>query len=325
MTWVVAAYFVAFCVSLVAGGLVADHDPLWVGLVADVVATLVIFGFSRGFRNSSYYDTFWSVAPIFVVGYWTIFADAGANPVRQALCLGAIAFWGTRLTTNWATQWPGLAHEDWRYRDLRHRSGFAFPLVDLLGIHLMPTLLVFLALWPAYLAVTSPAPVGMLDLAATAVAVGATFLEAKADAQLRAFRLTNKTPEAVIDEGLWRWSRHPNYLGEIGFWWGVWLFGVAATPKAAVACVGAVAIAALFRFVSIPMMEGRLEARRPAYAEVRRTVPMLLPWPPRRRAAAAAAPVAGVPDASTPDALADRDAKLVIDTLPMVPPPPRDD
>ncbi len=327
MTWIVVTYFTAFCVGILAAGAVPVSDGYLAGGVATVAATLVVFAFSTAFRNASFYDAYWSVGPILLVGYWSVMAGADANPIRQAGCLGAIAFWGTRLTTNWATGWKGLGDEDWRYVRIAQQTGWFYPLVNLAGIHMMPTLLVFLALRPAYVAVTTDSPLQLLDLVAVLVCVGATVLEATADGQLRTFARSNQDPEASIDEGLWRWSRHPNYLGEILFWWGVWLFGVAATESAWWTVGGAVAMAALFRFISIPLMERRQLVRRPSYAAYQRTVPMLLPWPPgKRRLPKAQATEEPSDFRTTPgDPIMSREVRLAIDTMPVVPPPVEED
>jgi steroid 5-alpha reductase family enzyme len=100
-----------------------------------------------------------------------------------------------------------------------------------------------------------------------------------ADLQLRRFA----APGRIVDRGLWRWSRHPNYLGEVGFWWGLWLFGLAAAPGWWWTVVGPLVMVALFVFVSVPLMDDRSLARRPGYAEHMRRVPALLPWSPLHR------------------------------------------
>ncbi|MCB9664405.1 MAG: DUF1295 domain-containing protein [Alphaproteobacteria bacterium] len=322
-TWVSVTYFAAFSAGMLAVALAPELDPYWRAGLADLVATLVVFAFSLAFRNASLYDPYWSVAPIALVAYWTVAASGEGVLLRQAMVMGVVAFWGTRLTTNWAIGWGGLDHEDWRYLQLRQRTGFAYPLVNLLGIHLMPTVLVFAALWPAYEAVTAPTPIGLLDGVAFAVTAGATVLEGMADKQLHAFQARHPPAHAYIDEGLWRWSRHPNYLGEILFWWGLWLFAVAVGDEHAVTCVGALGIALLFRFASIPMMERRLLERRPSYAEQIARVPMLFPRPPRHAAARGSAPVPEVD--LTPDRILDERARLSIDTMPFVPPPDAED
>ena len=100
-------------------------------------------------------------------------------------------------------------------------------------------------------------------------------LEAFADEQMRAFRAANTDPDRVMDEGLWGWSRHPNYLGEILVWVGVACFGVAAGGSWSI-WLGPAAMIALFVGVSIPMMEVR-QARKAGWAGYARRVPSLLP------------------------------------------------
>src|SRR5690606_3355347 len=121
-----------------------------------------------------------------------------------------------------------------------------------------PTLQVFvgcLALWPA---LSSPRPMGWLDAFAALVTCSAIATEAVADRQLRAFVSGPKRPGAVLERGLWAWSRHPNYLGEMMFWWGLGLFALAADPGAYWALAGALAISLMFRLVSIPLLEQRM-------------------------------------------------------------------
>jgi steroid 5-alpha reductase family enzyme len=150
--------------------------------------------------------------------------------------------------------------------------------VSFLGIHMMPTLLVFagcLALYPAL--ATGDRPLGALDLAATALTASAIWLEGTADNQLRRFRLAGPAPTDILESGLWARCRHPNYLGEILFWWGLYLFALAADPASWWTGVGAVSITLLFRFVSLPMIEGRMLDRRPTYARRVDTTPLLIP------------------------------------------------
>src|SRR5205814_5198032 len=136
------------------------------------------------------------------------------------------------------------------------------------GMRMMPTVVVFaglLAVWPAVAVVG--APLGPLGTAALAVTVTAIAIEAAADRQLRRFARDPANHARIVDRGLWRYSRHPNYLGEIGFWWGMWLFGLAAAPAWWWTVVGPIAMVLLFTFVSVPIMDRRSLERRPAYAE----------------------------------------------------------
>ncbi len=273
------AYAIALAAAIAAGEAVPFERPLWIAAAADVVATLVIFAFSVGFRNASFYDPYWSLAPIAIAVYWIASAESvGVDSTRQAVVLSLVIWWGVRLTWNFARGWGGLGHEDWRYVQLRDRSGSAWWLVSLVGIHLMPTLIVFLGLLPLYSALSvGIRPWGWLDALALALTAGAVLLEQSADRQLLRFRSSGPGPRAILTSGLWARSRHPNYLGEIGFWWGLYLFGLAARPEAWWTGVGALAITLLFRVVSLPMIETRMRERRPGWAEHAKRVPMLLP------------------------------------------------
>jgi steroid 5-alpha reductase family enzyme len=259
-----AAYGAGLCAALLAAVPLARHHPIMVAAGCDLFATVAVFGFSVRFDNSSVYDPYWSVAPVPIVAYWLAVAAPGAAPLRQALVAGLVALWAVRLTANCLVRWRSLADEDFRYADLRRRSGRAYWLVSLLGLHLMPTAWVFLGLLPLWPALARPGrPVGWLDAVAAALTAGAITLEALADLQLRRFLSARRDPAALLDHGLWGLVRHPNYLGEVLFWWGLWLFGLAADPAWWWTVAGPLAITALFVFVSVPLMERRLAARHP--------------------------------------------------------------
>jgi steroid 5-alpha reductase family enzyme len=277
--WIVVAYAVAFGAALFAVQRSSLEGPLWVALWADVVATGVIFAFSLAFRNSSFYDAYWSVAPLPIAWYWALNPEVvGVNPIRLGLVMFVLALWGARLTWNWTRGWTGLDHEDWRYVNIQAKTGALYWPASFFGIHLMPTLWVFLALLPVFVVMTRGLePFGYIDILAFAVTLGAIWLEARADKELMHFRASKPGPEEFLQTGVWSWSRHPNYLGEMGFWWGLWLFGMAADPSAWWTIVGPVGITLMFRFVSLPMIETRMAERRPAFAEYATRSSLVLP------------------------------------------------
>ncbi len=275
---VIVAYASAFVVALIVGRTLEGFHPVLVALVADIAATVAIFSFSMAFDNSSFYDAYWSVAPPVIALYWCRHPAAiGALSLRQSLALLLITVWGVRLTYNWYRRWHGLDDEDWRYVDLRARSGQAWAAVNLAGIHLFPTLVVFAGLIPVYAAVTSPAPFGLLDVVALVVTASAIAIEAGADEQLRRFLDNRSDQQQILTSGLWGWCRHPNYLGENLFWWGLFLFGLAALPQWWWSMAGAAAITAMFVFISVPMLDQRSLSRRPGYDEQIKRLPALLP------------------------------------------------
>jgi steroid 5-alpha reductase family enzyme len=280
---VVAAYLVTLLVALAAGWAATavwhDPHPLAVVAVADLVGTAVIFAFSVAMRNSSMYDPYWSVVPPVIALY---LLDGGLGPAaRDWLVFALVAAWGLRLTYNWARGWPGMHHEDWRYVTIRRNTGSAYWPASFAGIHLFPTVQVFLGCLALYPAMRGERDLGWLDAVALVVTASAIAIEALADEQLRAFVRTSK-PGDMMERGLWRFSRHPNYFGEVSFWWGLWLFGVAARPGDWWwTLAGPLAITGMFLFASIPMLDRRNLERRSAYAERMQRVSALVPWPRR--------------------------------------------
>lgn len=257
---------------------------MWAALLADVVATVVIFAFSLRYKNSSFYDPYWSVIPPLLMIYWMgCFPESLSNP-RTWMMLLLVWMWGVRLTANWATFWPGLHHEDWRYPLVRERAGiFAMP-ADFLGIHLFPTVQVFLGCLPMLVVLQHPQqPLGLLDLVAIVVTGGAILIEMLADIQLHRF-IVGRKPGQLMERGLWGWSRHPNYFGEIGFWVGLAIFGLAvAIDQWWWIGLGALSMIVMFVFVSVPFLDQRSLQRRPDYADYMRRVSAIVPLPPKAK------------------------------------------
>jgi steroid 5-alpha reductase family enzyme len=281
LTRVSFAYVVAFAVAAVWLAWGPETRWLWLDtLIADVLATIVIFGFSRAYRNSSFYDAYWSVVPPAIAVFWWSSSDVPANDPRAWLVAGVMMLWAVRLTGNWVYGWPGLHHEDWRYPMLREKAGRYELIVDFFAIHLFPTLQVFLGTVPVYVVLAASGDdVGWLDVVATLIGVGAVVLEFVADHQLHRFVKQRRSGQ-VMDHGVW--SRHPNYFGEISFWFSLALFGIAASPDDAWwLFAGSVAMVAMFLGASIPMMEKRSLERRPTYQDVIDSVSILVPRPPR--------------------------------------------
>lgn len=279
---VTAAYVVAVAVAVAWLWLGPSTDRLWLDtLIADLLATVTIFVFSRAYRNSSFYDAYWSVIPPLLLFYWW-YRSTDVDLLRVWLITVVVMLWAIRLTANWVYAFPGLHHEDWRYPMFKQRAGRFEILADLVAIHLIPTLQVFLAMVPVYVAVTRPGP-GLVWLTWIAFVVGlaAVALELVADVQMHRF-VAERRSGAAMDRGLWSWSRHPNYFGEFSFWSALALFGIAAAPADWWWLIlGALAILAMFLGASIPMMEERSLARRPAYQDVVDRVSRFVPRPPK--------------------------------------------
>ncbi len=282
----VAVSVSAYVVALVAAILVVRATGL-TGAVAQTalatfVATVVIFAASVALDNSSMYDPYWSLQPLGIAGYY-VWAGWGSLDGRLILVTVLALLYAVRLTGNFYRDWPGLTKEDFRYVGFRRSAGRLYWPVSFLGIHLFPTIMVFLGCLPMYaVSRDGGGGLGWLDVVAALVVLGAVGLAFVADEQMRAFRGDPRNRGRSIRAGLWAYSRHPNYLGEIATWWGLWLFALAAAPRWWWTVIGAVAITVMFVFVSVPMMEKRALATREGYREYADQTPMLLPWPGRR-------------------------------------------
>lgn len=236
-------------------------DVLWKTLLADTVATIVVFIFSMLYKNSSMYDPFWSVAPIFIAFYWLFkaygFPFEGVDFTIWIMILLIIA-WGVRLTWNWMLRWEGFGDEDWRYVKIKKKTGLFYWPSSFISIHLMPTLWVFAGMVPVYFAINAKAiPVSILFALATLVTVIAISLETIADNQLRNHLRIRKNKNELLKTGLWGIMNYPNYTGEILFWWGMYLFAISYNIDFWWTIFGPLSISLLFIFISIPMMKKR--------------------------------------------------------------------
>jgi steroid 5-alpha reductase family enzyme len=279
-------YLIAFLIVSYFFPLVQLAQSMLNVLIADVVATVIVFFFSMIINNSSVYDPYWSVAPPFIAIYLMKLFPEG-NQVRQYVIVLLVSFWSIRLTLNWLRGWKGFDHQDWRYTSIAEKTGIFYWPVCFLGIHLMPTIFVFLGCLPLWFSLSSAAPFGLLDFLAAIFTFLAILIEWIADEQLITFR-KNNVRNTFIRSGIWNYSRHPNYLGEISFWGGLFLFAVSSNGITSFTGywtgIGLVSMILLFNFISIPLMEKRNISRKPGYTEYIKNVPALLPrfYPARK-------------------------------------------
>ena len=272
-----ALVFAMYAIAVAVGVFVcykaqAVMPDAWALLVADIVATVVVWGFGLIYKNVSVYDPYWSVAPPVMFTAWALVKGSFSLPV--ILLLVAVWCWGIRLTGNWAQTFKGLGHEDWRYTRYRGTlSPFLFHITNFFGLNMVPTLLVFACMLPGFRLIEEPGSANWLLWIGFLLCIAAAGIELVADTQIHQFRSVH--PGKVCDLGLWKHGRHPNYFGEILMWWGVWMM-YAAVHGFDGFILGPVAMTALFLFISIPMMERRQLANKPDYADYRKKTRMLI-------------------------------------------------
>ena len=244
-------------------------------LVWHITATIIIFLFSKIHNNSSIYDPFWHVAPIPIVFY--IASQSSLSSFQQSLVLSAFLFWALRLTYNWFLNWTNLDHEDFRYIDLKNNNKLLAFVNDLFGIHLIPTLIVNASLYPIFIALTSDNLNNLVYVGFILIII-AVVVQYIADSQMRDFRKDQKNFGKTMKYGLWKYSRHPNYLGEVSFWFGLYIFAVASGSTSIWLLACPMVMLALFVFISCPMMDNRSLKKRSDYKEYMDKTPQLIMW-----------------------------------------------
>lgn len=240
-------------------------------LFADVVATVFTFAFSVLLGNASVYDPYWSVQPIVILASFAIGREL---TVVRLLLLSAVFLWGVRLTANWAYTFGDLTHQDWRYTMLKEKTGAFYPFINFTGIHLVPTLIVYGCTLPAVYAFLHEGAWNGGSILFFCLSVAAATMQGVADYQMHRYR--KHRTGTFIRDGLWKYSRHPNYFGEILMWWGIAGSVLSVFPQAWYLASGALANTVLFLAVSIPMADRR-QSRKPGYADYKKQTRMLLP------------------------------------------------
>ena len=235
--------------------------------------------------DASIIDPVWGLG--FVVVAWVArFAAAGEGvALRQDVLVALTTVWGLRLFAHLALRHRGQG-EDFRYKRMRKKHGERFGRVSLVTVFGFQAVMMFLVSMPVQVGQVPDHPPGLglageLGIALWAVGL---FFETVGDWQLTRFRADPANAGTVLDSGLWRYTRHPNYFGDICVWWGLFLIA-AATGVGALTILSPVLMTVLLVKVSgVPMLEYSLRKRRTGYDDYRGRTSTFVPWPPRKPA-----------------------------------------
>lgn len=262
-----------YAIATFSGIIIYKHLPFDYKLslfLADVAATIITFIFSLIFRNASVYDPYWSVQPIIIIVSFSIIE--GLN-LLGILLLSAICYWGIRLTANWAYTFKNLTVQDWRYTMLCEKTGIFYPLINFIGIHMVPTIVVYFCTLPAVIMIKTHTNFKPICAILILLSITAATIQLIADIQMQKFRKNRTT--AFIRTGLWKHGRHPNYFGEILMWWGIALTCFAAMPSNYLLFTGAILNTILFLSVSIPMADKR-QSQKEGFQEYKKQTRILI-------------------------------------------------
>ena len=255
--------------------------------VKSLIICLLVYVFALAisiliFKNSSFYDPFWSIVPIPIVIYVSFWPDSeNLDYEKIFLFFIPVLYWGIRLTYNWARRWEGLYDEDFRYEDLKELKFASF--IDFFGIHLYPTLQVNLSLLPVYYGLSvSTNPSNYWLYLASFYTIMAVTLELISDNQLWKFKKNKDNKNKFIKTGLWSYSRHPNYLGEILFWWGIFFMTLAVDVSYWYLFICPLSMNLMFSLITCKMMDNRSLIKRDGYKDYMNKTNQLLIFPKKR-------------------------------------------
>lgn len=243
-------------------------------------AMLAVWLLSLRLEDASIADVWWGPGFILIAAAAYGLSEGG-DAGRRTLVLGLTALWGLRLGGYllWRSRGQG---EDPRYRAMRRRWGSRFPIVSLATVFGLQGALMWFVSLPVQLAIgVGGPPLGIFDgIGALLVIVGLAF-EAIGDLQLARFRADPESADRVMDRGLWRYTRHPNYFGDCVVWWGLFTISL-ATPLGLYAVLSpALMTFLLLRVSGVALMERSITKRRPGYAAYVERTNAFLPGPPR--------------------------------------------
>jgi steroid 5-alpha reductase family enzyme len=251
--------------------------PALLALAAMAGLAAATWAVSTARRNVAYVDRIW---PLMFVTAAAVFALAlPATGPRLPWVLALVLAWGLRLSAH--ITWRGWGHvEDRRYQAIRRRNQPHFALKSLFIVFGLQVLLAWVVATPLLAALASPRPLSALDAAGIALCAFGIVFEAVADGQLLRFQRDAALRGEVMDRGLWRYSRHPNYFGECCAWWGFFVMALGAGAPWTV--VSPLLMTFLLLKVSgVTLLEQDIGSRRPGYASYVRRTSAFIPMPPR--------------------------------------------
>lgn len=221
--------------------------------------------------------------PAFIVACWGawFFSPGAAGHIRIFLLLTLISLWGLRLGLHIGFRHHGRG-EDFRYRQFREEWRETVVWRSFLQIYMLQGVVVFVVSTPVLLALAEPGGrLGWGDILGVALFAVGFFFETVSDWQLVCFKRNPANKGRIITQGLWRYSRHPNYFGEAVLWWGIFLIGLAA-PAGIYGLISPLTICILLLKVSgIPMLEAKY-SKNPEFAAYKARTNAFFPWLPRR-------------------------------------------
>ena len=253
------------------------------GASALAIAVLMIgtWVVSVRLKNASIVDIVWGAG--FVLVAWVSYALGEGVASRKMLLAWMVTLWGGRLAVYLFIRNHGKG-EDPRYVAMRKRRGDKFARQSLWLVFGLQGVLLWIVSLPVQVGSVAdqPASLGPVEIVGVILYTVGIYFESTGDFQLSQFKADPANAGLVMDQGLWRYTRHPNYFGDFCVWWGIWIVA-AATGMGIYTVIGPIVMTFfLLRVSGVAMLERSITKRRPGYDEYIRTTNAFFPAPPRR-------------------------------------------
>lgn len=249
------------------------------GLLAMTILAVLIWLVSVKQQNASIVDSVWSL--FFLLGSIVYLWPNEMITFQQIILLSLVAIWALRLSLYITWRNHGKP-EDSRYQAIRAKYSPGFALKSLFIIFIFQALLAGFISLPLWFVFTHASDFGLVSSLAVMLWIAGMFFESVGDAQMAGFKKSNASRiGGVMDRGLWRYTRHPNYFGEFCIWWAYYFFAVSAggwwTLPAPI-----VMSWLLLKFSGVALLESEIVHRRPAYRSYMQNTSAFFPWPPKK-------------------------------------------
>ena len=274
-----------YALSFAAGILVYKFTDMLNDLLRmfllSVTPMVIVYIFGLILDNTSIINPYWSIQTPILMMFLMI--EYNAFSLGAVLYFMVFVLWALRLSINYVLVYTGLQYEDWRYKKIKERTGKVYFLVSFLFIFIMPTLVVFVSSLPMYLYILKGCRFELLQMIGLGVMLIATFYQTQADYEMHLFIKNRSSNKTVYDSKLWKYSRHPNYFGEMVLWLGVAFVFITAQSDMWYVVFCALPVILLHLFIAIPISEKHYLTYKIGYDIYKKNTHMLLPIPKRKK------------------------------------------
>ncbi len=257
-----------------------DINLLATAALALLVLMVLAWLLSLPLRNAGIVDVVWGAG--FVVVTWVSALTGDTNTTRSNLITAMVTVWGARLAVHlwWRSRGRG---EDLHHRAMRKHAGDRFVISSLVTVFLFQGLLIWIVSLPVQLVMSQVSPdMGVIAVLGVVIWGVGFFFESVGDSQLVRFKADPDNEGRLLDSGLWRYTRHPNYFGDFCVWWGIFLVA-AETTDARYAVISPIVMTILLIHISgVRPLERSLVKHKPGYADYITRTSAFFPRPPRR-------------------------------------------